>query len=225
MTQHHSLQHQILNPSIVAVKRLVYNPNKMETKIFHGNMTPAEVGQKLVGAFNRGNYHTQMIGGKEQIVVQIATQRRARAGGQTATTVTIQKVEDGVSVQVGSQAWMGVAASLGTTALAALRNPFSLLGRLDDLAQDIESLQLREKIWSTIQELARTRAASHELSERLRRMVCNYCNTANPVGTPRCLACGAPLGDVQPRTCLNCGFVVRSAEKNCPNCKQLLPPI
>jgi hypothetical protein len=197
----------------------------METKIFHGNLTPSEVGQKLVGTFNRGNYQAQMIGGRDQIVVQIATQRFTRSGGQTATTVTVQKLEDGVSVQIGKQAWMGVAASLGTTALAALRNPFSLLGRLDDLAQDIESLQLTELIWSTIQELARTKAASYELSERLRRMVCDYCNTANPVGEARCLACGAPLGDVQPRTCLNCGFVVRSTEKICPNCSHLLPPV
>ncbi len=196
----------------------------METKIFHGNVTPQEIGQKLVAAFNRGNYRAQQLGGEDQVIVQIATDRYAQSGGQTATTITVQQVADGVAVQVGKQGWMGVAASLGSSALAALRNPLGLLGRLDDIAQDIESLQLTEKIWETIQELARTSAASHELSERLRRMVCEYCDTANPVGQPRCLACGAPLGDVQPRTCLNCGFVVRSSETNCPNCKQVLPP-
>jgi len=60
--------------------------------------------------------------------------------------VLIQKVEDGVSVQAGQQAWLGVAASLGYTALAALRNPFTLLGRLDDLAQDVEYIQLSDNI-------------------------------------------------------------------------------
>jgi len=197
----------------------------METKIFHGKLTPREIGRKLVATFNRGNYHAQKIGDDDQIIVQIATNRMSRSGGQTAMTVTLQQLEDGVSIQIGEQSWMGVAASLGTSALSALRNPFSLLGRLDDIAQDIESLQLKDKVWDTIQELARTMAAGHELSERLKRMVCDYCRTANPVGQPRCIACGAPLGDVQPRTCLNCGFVVRSNEVNCPNCRKPLPPL
>jgi hypothetical protein len=197
----------------------------METKIFHGKLTPAEIAQKLIASFNRGNYHAQQIGGGEQVIVQIATNRMSRSGGQTAMTVTLQQLEDGVSIQMGEQSWMGVAASLGTSALSALRNPFHLLGRLDDIAQDIESLQLKDKVWDTVQELARTKAAGHELSERLKRMACEYCNTANPVGEPRCIACGAPLGDVQPRTCLNCGFVVRANEVNCPNCRKPLPPL
>lgn len=196
----------------------------METKIFHGNLTPAEAAEKLLAAFNRGNLRAQQLGSGDQVVVQIATDRMARSGGQTAMTITLQQIEEGISVQVGQQSWFGVAASLGMSALSALRNPLNLLGRLDDIAQDIESLQLEEKVWETIRELARTRAASHELAERLRRMVCDYCNTANPVGEPRCIACGAPLGDIQPRTCLNCGFVVRTNEKICPNCSRLLPP-
>lgn len=190
----------------------------METKIFHGNITPDELAQKLVATFNRGNLRAQKIGVGPQAIVQIATDRFTNTGGQTATTVTIQKVTDGISVQVGKQDWVGVAASLGKTAFSAFRNPLALLGRLDDLAQDIESLQLRERIWQTIQELAQTANVSHELSERLRRMVCDYCNSANEIGAPQCVACGAPLGDVQPRTCKNCGFVVTVTESTCPNC-------
>ena len=38
----------------------------------------------------------------------------------------------------------------------------------------------------------------------------------------RCIACGAPLGEVQPSTCANCGFVVQKEEKICPNCKTRL---
>lgn len=190
----------------------------METKIFHGNITPDELAQKLVASFNRGNLRAQKIGTGAQTIVQIATDRYARKGGQTATTVTIQKVEDGVSVQVGKQDWVGVAASLGKTAFSAFRNPLALLGRLEDLAQDLESLQLQERIWQTIQELARTTNVSHQLSERLRRMVCDYCNSANEVGASQCVACGAPMGDAQPRTCNNCGFVVTVTESTCPNC-------
>ena len=84
------------------------------------------------------------------MIVQMGTHPGAMSGGQTALTITIQKLEDGIMVELGQQAWLGVAASLGMSALAALRNPFSLLGRLDDIAQDIENLQISERIWQVI---------------------------------------------------------------------------
>jgi len=194
----------------------------MEPRIFHGDIQPGDIAEVLIANFNRGNLRAQQIGSGDRIAVQIATNPIAKSGGDTALAVSIQKVADGISVQIGQQAWFGVAASLGTTALSALRNPFSLLQRLDDLAQDIESLQLTEQVWETINSAIRAAGASYELSDRLRRMVCDYCNTANPVGEPSCIACGAPLGSVQPSTCLNCGFVIRSQETICPNCKRPL---
>jgi RNA polymerase subunit RPABC4/transcription elongation factor Spt4 len=194
----------------------------MEPRIFHGKLTPTDVVRALMARFNRNNLRTQQFGDGEKIALQIGTRQAARAGGSTALTVHIQKVGDGVAVQVGRQAWLGVAASLGATAISALRNPLSLLGRLDDIAQDIENLQLVDEVWQTVETVARAAGASFELSERLRRMACTYCRTANPVGEPSCIACGAPLGGVQPRTCLNCGFIVHSQEVLCPNCKKPL---
>jgi len=44
-------------------------------------------------------------------------------------------------VQVGQQDFLGVAASLGASALTVFRNPLGILGRLDDIAQDIESIR------------------------------------------------------------------------------------
>ena len=195
----------------------------MEQRIFHGTLTPNDLAQALLARFNRGNLRAQQLGNDQQVVVQIATRLGASAGGQTATTITIQSVEDGVSVGIGKQAWLGVAASLGATALAAIRNPFNLLGRLDDLAQDIENLQINQQVWETISDVARAAGATYELSERLRRVVCEYCTTANPVGEPNCLACGAPLGLAQPDTCPRCGYVVKSSEGICPNCRSPLP--
>lgn len=194
----------------------------MEPRIFHGNLTPGDIARALTARFNRNNLRTQQFGEGEKIAVQIGTRQMARSGGNTALTVDLQRVEDGVAVQVGRQAWLGVAASLGATAFSALRNPLSLLTRLDDLAQDIENLQLVDEVWQTVESLARAAGASFELSERLRRMVCAYCRTANPVGEAACVACGAPLGEVQPRTCLNCGFVVSAQETYCPNCNKPL---
>lgn len=192
----------------------------MDQKIYHGDVSPSEIAHGLLAFFHRGNFRVQQVGNDDTVTVQIATINNPLSGGQTALTIRLQTVADGVSVLIGQQAWFGVAASLGTTAIAALRNPFSILGRLDDLAQDIESLQLKEKVFQVIDNLARAKGADFELSERLRRVVCEYCLTANPVGEPNCIACGAPLGEQQPFTCPHCGFVLRSDEEICPNCKQ-----
>lgn len=190
----------------------------MDQRIYHGEIRPDYIARNLLAHFNRGNLIVQQLGSPDQMAVQIATRSVRSSGGQTAISVTIQRVDDGVMIQVGKQAWLGVAASLGMTALTALRNPFGILGRLDDIAQDIESLQLTEEIWKVIDGCARAAGTGFQLSERLRRLVCDYCDTANPVGEPCCVACGAPLGDEQPGTCPNCGFVVTRAEKFCPNC-------
>jgi hypothetical protein len=194
----------------------------MPPRIFHGDIAPSDVARALIARFSRGNLEARQFPGGKGTVVQVATRNRPMSGGQTALTVSIQQVEDGVAVEMGQQGLLGVAASLGQTAVATLLNPWNLLGRLDDLAQDIENIQLSDQVWQTVEEVARTAGATFELSERLQRLTCEYCHTANPVGEPACVACGAPLGNAQPRTCLKCGFVVRTQENICPNCKQLL---
>ncbi|MEP7134915.1 MAG: zinc ribbon domain-containing protein [Chloroflexota bacterium] len=194
----------------------------MDRRIFHGNIEPKDIAQALVGEFNRGNMYAQVVGQSKNIAVQISTRMGAQSGGQTALTVSIQNTGDGVMVEIGQQAWLGVAASLGQTAISALRNPFNLLGRLDDLAQDIENLQLNDKVWKVIEQTVASAGASHELSDRLKRVVCDHCQTANPVGEGSCIACGAPLGNIQPNTCPNCGFAVSPTESVCPNCSKKL---
>ena len=190
----------------------------MEQRIFHGDFSTDDLAACLLVHFNRGNLVVHKLGSGENVVVQIKTREDSPSGGQTALTVTFQKVEDGVAVQTSQQAWVGVAASLGYSALAAMQNPFSLLGRIDDIAQDIESIQLIDEIWKVLSANAHVLGSGYELSERLHRVMCEYCQTANPAGAPSCLACGAPLGNAQPATCKNCGYVVLQAENTCPNC-------
>ena len=194
----------------------------MNRRIFHGNITPNDLAHALIAEFNRGNMNTQVMGDKDRIAVQIATRIGMMSGGHTALTINIQKVEDGIMMELGQQAWLGVAASLGQTALSALHNPFSLLGRLDDLAQDIENMQLSDNVWKIIDRTVATLGASHTLSGRLTRITCDYCGSANPLGEGNCLACGAPLGEAHPITCRNCGFAVSTSEVICPNCSQKL---
>lgn len=190
----------------------------MERRIYHGTIIPADVAQALVAEFNQGNLRAQVLGSGDNLTVQVASAQFAQSGGKTALAINLQKHEDGVLVQVGEQQWLGVAASLGQTAIATLMNPLNLLGRLDDIAQDVTSLQLTDKVWQVVAGAVRARGASVEISERLSRLTCEYCGVANPVGEGTCLACGAPLGKSQPKACKACGFVLKSEEKFCPNC-------
>ena len=194
----------------------------MTTRIYHGEIEPEDIARNLMAYYNRGNYQVQRYGSGDKLAVQIATRQNRRSGGQTALTANISKVEDGVSVTLSNQMWFGLAASLGLTAISALRNPLTLINRIDDIAQDVESLQLEEAIWDVINQTARQHGTGKRLSERLSRTVCPYCLTANPIASARCLACGAPLGEVQPTTCPHCGFVVSQNEKICPNCHRPL---
>jgi hypothetical protein len=191
---------------------------RFDQRTFHGPVSPDRLAQALVAEFDRGDLRAQSIGDGEQVLVQIASRAGQPSGGRTALTVQLSTVEDGVLARLGQQEWLGVAASLGTTALWALKNPWSLLGRLDDIAQDLTSLQLSSRVWDVLGAAARTLGASQAISERLRRLTCPYCLTANEVGAPSCIACGAPLGPDQPVACPRCGFVWPSKTDTCGNC-------
>ncbi|MFH1524643.1 MAG: zinc ribbon domain-containing protein [Chloroflexota bacterium] len=192
----------------------------MDRRVFHGNITPSLVAQALMAEFNQGNTQTQLLGDSGNLTVQIASSQWARSGGKTALAVNLQQVEDGVMVQIGEQQWLGVAASLGQTAIATLLNPINLLGRLDDIAQDVSNLQLNDKIWEIVAKVVDAAGASLQISERLSRLTCEYCGAANPVSDATCVACGAPLGKEQPKACTKCGYVLVHDEKFCPNCGQ-----
>lgn len=195
----------------------------MEQRIFHGNITPSDVANSLMAVFNQGNLRTQLLGAQDNLTVQIASSPFSRSGGKTALAVNIQKHEDGILVQVGEQQWLGVAASLSQSVLATVLNPINLLGRLDDIAQDISNLQMSEKIWQAVTNVVRVKGASLEISERLSRLTCDYCGSSNLVGESTCIMCGAPLGKLQPSNCMNCGYIIIGNETECPNCRQAIP--
>ncbi len=192
----------------------------MQQRIYHGSFTPADLSQSLVSHFSHGNLEVQSFIRDGLTTVQIASSRLISAGGRTALTVILQPVEDGVAVSLGEQSWLGIAGNLGITLLSVLRNPFNLIHRLDDIAQDAQNLQLVDEVWKTIDEIAHSLGSGFEFSAKLKRYSCDYCNTANPPGEPRCIACGAPLGDIQPATCLECGYALTRNEKFCPNCNK-----
>jgi hypothetical protein len=190
----------------------------IEQRVFYGPIAPADLARALVAEFNQGELEAQQLGSGDQVAVQIATRRNPTSGGRTALTVQLAAVEDGVMVRMGHQDWLGVAASLGVTALMTFFKPISFVSRVDDLAQDIAAISLIDRAWATLEHTAKTLGASHELSDRLRRLTCAHCLTANPVGAPACIACGAPLGPAQPSACPNCGHLISAGESVCSEC-------
>ena len=73
----------------------------MQRRIFHGNIKPNDIAHALMSEFNRGNLLTQVVGNKDKLAVQIATRMGTTSGGQTALTITLQSVEDGILVELG----------------------------------------------------------------------------------------------------------------------------
>ena len=194
----------------------------MTDRSYHGDVSPGDMAGALIAAFNQGNMRCQQVGQGDKVMVQIATREHAQAGGQGALSVTIQRNSDGVTVGVGQQQWLGVAASLGQTALATLMNPWNLIGRLDDIAQDLTMLTLEQQVWEAIEKYAHTTKATKTLSERLQTLTCPYCDTANKVAAANCENCGAPLGEAQPVACGKCGNVMTNKSKYCNNCGSAL---
>lgn len=192
----------------------------MPPRIYHGDLKIDDFITALRAHFDRGHYQMRIAGDEQFVAVQIETNPYPQSGGATSLAVSIQKVEDGLAVDVGRQAMAGIAASFGKTALAALINPANLLNRMDDIAQDITSIQLSDEVLKVLDNTARMLNASFDLSERLKRYICDYCTTPNPPGASSCIACGAPLGNIQPHTCPHCGYVITQGEVVCPNCKK-----
>ena len=190
----------------------------MTERSYHGELAPADLSAALIATFNQGNLHCQQVGQGDKLMVQIATRDHPQSGGRGALSVSIQRNPDGVTVGIGQQEWLGVAASLGQTALVTLMNPWNIVNRLDDIAQDINTLTLEQQVWDSIEKFAHTARATKTLSARLATLTCPYCETANKVGAPNCENCGAPLGDAQPVACPKCGNVMPPKSKFCANC-------
>lgn len=194
----------------------------MKTKLYHGDLDAEEMAVTLANFFNRGGLTAQSSVRGETAYVRITTREARGSGGRTSLAVALAQRGERIEASVGEQSMLGLAGSLGASALLAWLNPLNLLGRLDDIAADIENLTLEDQVWKLLDRMAANGGASTQLARRLQRMACSYCNTANEVGAGRCVACGAPLGDVQPSGCPQCGFVVLAGEKQCPNCGQKL---
>ncbi len=127
-------------------------------------------------------------------------------------------------MSLGQQRWLGAVADLAQTGLMALVNPLSIIGRIDDVARSIAGLTLPQRVWEAVEHYCESVGATLGLAVQETMVTCPYCGVANPVGAPKCSACGAPLGDAQPVSCPRCGLVVGRENRFCPRCGTPLRP-
>ena len=75
----------------------------MNQRIYHGNISTRSLRECPPGHFQRGNYRVQQFGEQDKTVIQIGTREQTMSGGQTAMSIILQKVEDGVAVRWDSR--------------------------------------------------------------------------------------------------------------------------
>jgi hypothetical protein len=190
----------------------------MDQKTYHGDIDPQELADVLVSHFDQGDLMAQKAGRPNRVVVQISSAHRHWDDPHTSLAVTIAKAEDGVTVTVGEQQMLGVAADLVKTGIAALVNPLSLVMELDDIARNVSKLNLPQEVWKVIEEYMRSVGAGLGMAPEKLLVTCHYCGVGNPVGVGQCSACGAPLADLQPITCPKCGQLLAHDQKFCTRC-------
>ncbi len=196
----------------------------MEQRTYRGEIEPDGLAEALVAQFNRGDLMAQKIGQGDHVLVQIASRDWEWGGPQTALTVGIARVEGGVQVSLGQQRWLGAVADLAQTGLMALINPLSLLTRIDDIARSISGLTLPQQVWEAVEHYCESVGATLGARAEESMVTCPYCGVANPAGAPKCSACGAPLGSVQPVTCPRCGYRAEAGARFCGRCGARLAP-
>jgi len=195
----------------------------MEQRTYHGDLNPEDIAKALVAQFNQGSTVAHQFSQGERVVVQIGSRDR-RQGVENALTVSLSKTRDGVNVGVGEQRWLDAATDLAQAGLGALFNPVSLISNLGEIVRDVSSFSLPEQVWKTIESYCDSVGAGLGGSLEQSNITCGYCGVLNEPGAPRCIACGAPMGNLQPIHCHVCGLSAPYNAKTCKRCGAKLAP-
>jgi hypothetical protein len=188
-------------------------------KTYHGEIDPQELADVLVNRFDQGDLTARKVGQPDRVVVQISSRAHRHPGDpHTSLSVTIAEAEDGVTVTVGEQQVLGVAADLVQTGIGALLNPMSLIGEIDDIVRDVSKLTLPQQVWEVVEAYCRSVGAGLGLAPDKVLVTCPFCGVGNPIGVGKCPHCGGSLAEVQPVTCPQCGQILEHDAKFCTRC-------
>jgi ribosomal protein L40E len=194
----------------------------VDQKTYRGEIKPEDLADALVAQFDGGDLKAQKVGRGEHVLVQIASRDWGWGGPQSALTVGIARVEGGLQVSLGQERWLGAVADLAETGLRALVNPLSLIHRLDDIARSVSGLTLPQQVWKAVEMYCDSVGASLGMTVEETIVTCPYCGVANPIGAPKCSACGGPLGESQPIVCAECGLRNHPESSYCARCGAML---
>jgi len=203
---------------MTTLSSILGSDQKPDTRTYWGKISAQGLAQALVAHFQTPTTRAQMTGDPTRILVQIGNRPVEPSDPATALTVGIVQDEDSITVTMGQQKWIGIAADLARTGIMALINPWYLLGELDNVARNVDWLALRNQVWEVIDQYCHSVGGSLGIPPELKQVVCPYCGVGNPVGQPKCAACGAPLGDYQPVTCPKCGYLLPWNKRFCTRC-------
>jgi hypothetical protein len=191
----------------------------METRTYNGPVTVSGLAQSLVATFNQGHLIAQTSGDDTHMIVQIASREMDRAGQvRAALTVNILQQEGSLEVSLGEHQWLGAASDLVQAGLWGWFRPFSLLGSVSAMVDDLKTLTLPDEVWKAIDAYVKESGATLGLQTQLKMVACPFCGVGNPLGVGQCSACGGSLAMAQPKSCGRCGKLMPGSATFCSRC-------
>lgn len=191
----------------------------MQQRTYRGPITARGLAQALVQRFNEGHLLARATGPDDHVIVQItAREYDRRRRERAALTISIIQQDDAVEVSLGEHQWLGPAADLLEAGLKGWFMPFSLIGEMSDVADDLQTLQLPTQVWEAVEHYVESVGAKLGLAQEARMVACPFCGVGNPVGVGQCSACGGSLAEAQPKSCPNCGKLSPASAMFCSRC-------
>ncbi len=171
-------------------------------RMFHGSITAAALADQLAARFSDRQHHTVCEHGPGTALIQIGSKHG------TPVTLNVADTAGGILVTMSrDRDWLDRVADAGEIIeRAAAGNPLSLLAMIPDAIGELKKENIAPQIWNAVNEIcALSRALAGEEDAPGNPIVCPYCQTANPPGSGRCVACGGALPVDLPRVCPKCG--------------------
>lgn len=164
----------------------------MEQYLLKDYNQPDEFIRSLVHEFDTDSFDVfTEIEPDETISAHLTSQNQFGGGSRTSIYVYVRKQKDDLLITVSEQEWSSIASSLGKTIFSTVINPINLLHRLDDIAVDVQNLQLGDRVARFVKTFKQKK--DELVSTETERYTCGYCKSRNPAKSTHCVACGAPL--------------------------------